>query len=152
MPRSTAATAEDYLAELAPERRDVVSRVRELILRNLPEGYREAVAWGMLTYCIPLERYPDTYNGQPLGYVSLAAQKNYYALYLTTAYSEPGRAEWLAERFREGGKKMDMGKSCLRFRRLEDVPLDAIAELIAATPPNRLIEIHEAARGSAGAR
>lgn len=150
MPRSAAATVDQYLAELPEDRRQVVATLRDLIVRSLPEGYREAVAWGMITYCIPLERYPDTYNRQPLGYVSLAAQKSYFTLYLTTPYSEPGRAEWLAERFRAAGKKLDMGKSCLRFKRLDDLPLPAIEELIAATPPERLIEIHEAARGSAG--
>jgi uncharacterized protein YdhG (YjbR/CyaY superfamily) len=144
MVRSEAKTADEYLSELPEERRAVVSELRSLIRRNLPGGYAESVNWGMLSYEVPLERYPDTYNGQPLSYVALAAQKNNYALYLTTAYADPKQGEALRAAFARAGKKLDMGKSCLRFRKVDDLPLDALAKFIAATPPEKLIAIHEA--------
>ncbi|HEX8360107.1 MAG TPA: DUF1801 domain-containing protein [Longimicrobium sp.] len=146
MPQSSATTPEEYLAELPEDRREVVATMRDIILRNLPDGYREVVGFGMLSYGIPLERYPGTYNKQPLPYAALAAQKNHYALYLMGAYSDPAHAAWLADEFAKAGKKLDMGKSCLRFRRLEDLPLDVVARSIASTPPERLIEFYEATR------
>jgi uncharacterized protein YdhG (YjbR/CyaY superfamily) len=145
MATSKAATVEEYLAELPDERRQVVSKIRELVKRNLPQGYNETMNWGMICYGIPLSRYPDTYNGEPLGYVALAAQKNYYALYLTGPYMDPEQAGRLEAAFKRAGKKMDMGKSCLRFKKLEDLPLDAIEHLIASTPPERLIAHYEVA-------
>jgi hypothetical protein len=146
MPRSSAATVEEYLQELPEERRAVVAAVREVILRNLPAGYREGMSWGMISYEVPLERYPNTYNGQPLSYAALAAQKNYYAVYLMTAYGDPERESWFREEYRKAGKKLDMGKSCVRFRRLEDLPLELIGRVIAATPPEAWIAIYEASR------
>jgi hypothetical protein len=92
MASKSPATVSKYLEQLPEARRAVVARVRRPILDHLPRGYREAVRWGTLTYEIPLERYPETYNGQPLGYVALAAQKSHYALYLTGTYgTRPGR-------------------------------------------------------------
>ena len=146
MVQSKAATVDEYLSELPEERRAVVSKVRDVVRRNLPKGYRETANWGMITYDIPLERYPDTYNGRPLCYAGLAAQKNHYALYLMGAYSNPADAAKLREAFRKAGKKMDMGKSCLRFRRVEDLPLDAIGRLIKGTPPAKLIRSYESSR------
>jgi hypothetical protein len=145
MPRSSAATVDEYLAELPEDRRAVVSAVRGVVVANLPDGYRETMAWGTITYCVPLERYPDTYNKQPLAYAALAAQKNYYAVYLT-AYMDPEQEAWLRREFAEAGKKLDMGKSCVRFRKLDDLPLDVIGRAIAATPPERFIELYEKAR------
>src|SRR4051794_30976735 len=111
MASSKATTVDDYLTELPEERRAVVSAVRDLVLRHLPPAYRECMNWGMISYEIPLERYPDTYNGQPLSYVALAAQKNHYALYLSCVHSDPERDAWLREQFSAAGKKLDMGKS-----------------------------------------
>lgn len=146
MARSAAATVAEYLEELPPERRAVVSAVRDTIVRHLPEGYREIMSFGMICYGIPLERYPNTYNGQPLGYVALAAQKNYYALYLMGVYQDAGEERKLRAAFERAGKTLDMGKSCVRFRRLEDLPLDAIAEVVAGTPPETFIARYEASR------
>ena len=146
MPISKAATVEQYLAELPEERREVVSTVREMVLRNLPEGYRETMSFGMIGYGIPLERYPDTYNKQPLAYVGLAAQKNYYALYLMGPYVESRQEKELREAFAAAGKKLDMGKSCIRFKKLHDLPLDALGRIIASTPPDAYIAAYEAAR------
>jgi uncharacterized protein YdhG (YjbR/CyaY superfamily) len=145
MASSSAATVQEYLAELPPERREVVSAVRDVVLRNLPEGYREGMSFGMIGWGIPLERYPDTYNKQPLGYAALAAQKNYYALYLSV-YQDPQQETTFREEFAKAGKKLDMGKSCVRFRKLEDLPLDVIGWTIAATPPEELIRVYEASR------
>jgi uncharacterized protein YdhG (YjbR/CyaY superfamily) len=147
MATSKAATVDEYLAELPPERREVVSRVRDLVRRNLPNGYEETMNWGMISYEIPLARYPNTYNRQPLSYVGLAAQKNYYALYLTSAYQNSEQGKQLAEAFKKAGKKLDMGKSCLRFKTLDDLPLDAVGRIVASTPPEKWIAQYEAARG-----
>ena len=146
MAKSSATTVEEYLAELPDERRTVVAAVRDVVRRHLPEGYREAMNWGMISYEVPLERYPDTYNGQPLSYAALAAQKNYYALYLPSVYQSPGQEAWLREEFARAHKRLDMGKSCLRFKRLEDLPLDVIGRVVASTPPEQFIARHEASR------
>jgi uncharacterized protein YdhG (YjbR/CyaY superfamily) len=147
MASSKAATVDQYLAELPAERREVVSKMRDLVTRNLPKGYAETMNWGMITYELPLARYPNTYNGQPLAYVALAAQKHYYALYLTNANQDSEQGEQLADAFKRAGKKLDMGKSCLRFKSLDDLPLDAVARIVASTPPEKFIAQHEAARG-----
>lgn len=146
MAKSTAATVDAYLAELPAERREVVAAVRDTIRARLPAGYEEAMRWGMISYEVPLARYPRTYNGQPLTYAALAAQKGHYALYLTCAYADAAQAKWLADAFAAAGKRLDMGKSCVRFRRLEDLPLPAVGEAIASTPPDRFIALYEAGR------
>jgi len=129
----------------------VISQIRDLIRKNLPKGYVESLNWGMLSYEIPLERYPDTYNGQPLGYVALAAQKNGYSLYLLGPYGDESQAEKLREGFAKAGKKLDMGKSCVRFKKPEDLALDAIASAIASTPPDAFIAQYESVRSQTAA-
>ena len=146
MVSSKALTVDEYLAELPPERRSIVASVRDLVRRNLPDGYRETMNWGMISYEIPLERYPVTYNKQPLGYAALAAQKNNYTLYLNHVYQSDERKKWLEREFTKAGKKLDIGKSCVRFKRVEDLELGAIAKVIASTPPEKLIEQYEASR------
>ena len=131
---STATTTPaDYLASLPQDRREVISAVRELILRNLPEGYQETINWGMLSYEVPLETYPDTYNKKPLSYVGLAAQKNYNSLYLMSVYQDPADYQELIKAFDGMGVKPNMGKSCIRFKKLDQIPLEIIARLIAKT-------------------
>jgi hypothetical protein len=117
-----------------------------MIRRNLPAGYEEAMGYGMITYSIPLSRYPETYNGQPLLYVALAAQKNNYAVYLTGSYGDPGRAAKLKAGFKAAGKKLDAGKSCIRFKKIEDLPLEVIGEAIADIPADELIARYEKSR------
>jgi hypothetical protein len=146
MVKSSAGSVVEYLESLPAERRKVVSKVRETILKNLPEGYVESMNWGMISYEVPLSRYPDTYNSQPLGYAGLAAQKNHYSLYLMGVYQSEDLEARLREGFRQAGKKLDMGKSCVRFKKLEDLPLDVIAELIASTTPEVYIAYYEAVR------
>jgi hypothetical protein len=121
-----------------------------VIVRNLPHGYCEGIAWGMITYAIPLERYPDTYNGQPLCYAALAAQTQYCSLYLMGAYADPRQAAALRAAFARAKKPLDMGKSCLRFRSAIDLPLEDVARLIAAVSPEAFIAQHEAARAGTG--
>jgi hypothetical protein len=146
MVQSKAATVEEYLEELPEERREVVSAVRDMVLAHLPEGYEETMNWGMISYEVPLSRYQVTYNKQPLGYVALAAQKNYYSLYVMSCYQDSDDEAWLREQFRKAGKKLDMGKCCVRFKRVEDLPLEAIGEVISRTPPETTIERYEESR------
>ena len=146
MVTSNAKTVAEYLAELPPERRVVIAEVREKILENLPSGYVETMNWGMISYEIPLEDYPNTYNGQPLNYVGLAAQKRHYAVYMNGVYQDPQQEEILREGFEKIGMKPDMGKSCVRFRKLENIPLEVISELVASTPPEKLIALYEETR------
>ena len=146
MAKSGAATVAGYLSELPAERRAVLAAVRAVVRKNLPAGYRETMNWGLICYEIPLTRYPNTYNGQPLCYAGLAAQKNHNALYLTDVYQDPSQAKRLKDGFRKAGKKVDMGKSCLRFQKLEDLELEVIGEIISRTPPDTFIARYEASR------
>lgn len=143
---SKATTVEQYLDELPPERRQVIKEVRRTILENLPEGYEESMNWGMISYEIPLERYPDTYNKKPLGYAALAAQKHHYSLYLMGAYADGEQDAYLKQGFKKAGKKLDMGKSCVRFKKLDDIPLEVIGHVIASTTPDQYIEYYEESR------
>ena len=145
MARSVATTVADYLESLPDERRAVVAAVRNVILTNLPRGYQETMNWGMISYEVPLDRHPGAANGQPLMYAALAAQKNHYAVYLMGLYSEGKPAGWFEEEFRTAGKKLDMGKSCVRFKRLDDVPLETIGRAIAGTSVDQLIALHDRA-------
>jgi hypothetical protein len=146
MPKAQAATVEAYLGQLPEDRRAALSAVRDVILKNLPKGYEEVMNWGMITYQIPLERYPNTYNGQPLCYAALASQKNHMAVYLMCAHGSKEIETWFREEFRKAGKKLDMGKSCVRFRKLEDLPLDVIGKAIKKVSPKAYIAYCEASR------
>jgi hypothetical protein len=139
-------TVAGYLAALDDDRRATIDAVRAVVLANLPAGYDESFRWGMLSYEIPLHRYPDTYNGKPLMYAALAAQKRYSSLYLTSVYSDPGKLERFVEAYRATGKRLDMGKSCVRFRTLDDLPLDVVADAIRATSVAEFVAAYEASR------
>lgn len=141
-----AASVDEYINGLPEDRRKAVEAVRDVILRNLPKGYEEGIQYGMIGYFVPLERYPETYNGQPLAYVGLASQKNYMSLYLMGVYGD-AESEF-RERFKATGKKLDMGKSCLRFRQLDDLPLDVIGAEVKRLPVDRFIDQYEDARTS----
>lgn len=146
MVSSKAPTPEAYLDELPADRAALVSRLRDLVNANLPDGYVERMSWGMISWEVPSERYPDTYNGQPLVYAGLAAQKNYTALYLNCVYASEGRTERLRSAWAAAGKKLDMGKSCLRFKRAEDVAEQVLAETLRSIPVDRFIAEYEAGR------
>lgn len=138
--RSSVSTVEEYVAELPEARREAIEAVRQMILDNLPEGYEEVMNWGMITYQVPLETYPDTYNKKPLMYAALAAQKNHMAVYLTAIYMhEEARREFEAA-YRATGKRYDVGKSCVRFRRLGDLPLGLIGQSIASLPVSEFVQ------------
>ncbi len=130
--RSDAATVQEYLSSLPAPRREALEAVRSVILRSLPSGYEEVMNWGMITYHVPLEVYPDTYNGQPLMYAALASQKNHMAVYLSGIYMNGEARQDFEEAYRATGKKFDAGKSCVRFRRLDDLPLPLIGQVIAS--------------------
>lgn len=144
--QSEAETPQEYLESLPEDRREAIAEVRQKILANLPEGYEEAMQYGMLSYVIPLERYPETYNGQPLGYVSLASQKNYMSLYLMGIYGEVDGRNWFEAEAEKRGAKLDIGKACVRFRRLEDLPLDLVGEAVARIGVEDFIEKYERSR------
>lgn len=146
MVSSAAATVEAYLAELPPERRAVVATVRDLVNAHLPAGYVETMNWGMISWEIPLARYPITYNKQPLTYAALAAQKNNYALYLMCSYADSQIERDLRAAYAAAGLKLDMGKSCLRFRGLDALLQPAVAAAIASTLPETHIARYEASR------
>lgn len=143
---SNAGSVEEYLAALPEERRADLQRVREVVRRNLPEGYREEMGFGMIAYVIPLETYPATYNRQPLMYAALGNQKRHMALYLMNIYGDPATQEWFAAAYAASGKRLDMGKSCVRFKRADDLPLELIAQAVARTPAAEYIAGYEAAR------
>ena len=148
MARSTAATPDEYIASLPDERREAVAAVRDVVNRNLPPGYSEGMAYGMIAWWVPLETFPDTYNGQPLGLAGLASQKDYISLYLNTVYGNRDEEAWFKGRYARSGKKLNMGKSCVRFRHIDDVPLDLIGETIARADLDRTLAHYAEARGS----
>jgi hypothetical protein len=140
---SKAATVADYLAELEPARRAEIEAVRNLVNAALPPGYVETMEFGMISWVIPLADYPDTYNRQPLAYAALAAQKNANSLYLNCVYASDERAARLRDAWAATGKTLDMGKSCIRFKRAADLAQDVVAAEIAATPPADFIALYE---------
>lgn len=144
---SAARTVDEYLAELPVERRSALATLRELILRRLPPGYEESMQHGMINYGIPLSRYPDTYNGKPLGLAALASQKQYMSLYLMAVYADPAKERQLVDAFRREGKKLDMGKSCIHFQSLDALPLEALGDLIGSTSVDNFIALYETNRG-----
>jgi uncharacterized protein YdhG (YjbR/CyaY superfamily) len=144
-----AATVEAYLAKLPADRREAIAKVREVVNANLPAGYEEGILYGMIGWYVPLVRFPETYNGQPLGIAGLASQKGYMALYLNAVYGDPALAAWFRAAFAKAGKKLDMGKSCVRFRSIDALPLDVIAETIRKVPVDALLRHYVDARSSA---
>ena len=148
MAHTTATTPDEYITSLPEDRRDAVSAVREVVRKNLPAGYEEGMQYGMIGWYVPLDRFPDTYNGQPLGLAALANQKNYVSLYLNSVYGDRATEAWFKKRYAATGKKLDMGKSCLRFRNADDIPLDLIGETIARAELDSFLAHYEEARGS----
>jgi hypothetical protein len=136
---SNAATIDLYLAELPADRKAAIEIVRRVILDNLPNGYEEVMNWGMITYQVPLSVYADTYNKKPLMYAALASQKNHMAVYLMGIYMNDESRERFEEDYRATSKRLDMGKSCVRFRKLDDLPLALIGKNIAAIPVDKFV-------------
>jgi hypothetical protein len=131
---SSASTVEEYLAGLPEDRRAAISSVRDVILKNLPKGYEEVMQYGMISYVVPHSIWPAGYHCDPkqaLTYASLGSQKNHMAVYLCTLYGDPKTEQWLSEAYEAAGKKLDMGKSCVRFKKLDDLPLEVIGQAVA---------------------
>ena len=146
MARSSATTVAAYLKELPPARRSALAAVRKVVRANVPAGYEESMLWGMICWSVPLEHLPKTYNAQPLSYVALGAHKNYNALYVMRVYGEKKQETTLRDGFEAQGKKLDIGKACIRFKAADDLALDVIGKLLASTPMEMYIKIYEASR------
>jgi len=141
--QSKANTVKQYLNEPPNDRKKAISIVRQTILENLPEGYDEVMNWGMITYEVPLETYPNTYNGKPLMYAALASQKNHMAVYLMGCYMVPDVRNEFEKAYNKSGKRFDAGKSCIRFKKIDDLPLDLLGKTIASMDVNEFIELVE---------
>lgn len=144
--QSNAQTVAQYLQELPPERKSALAKVRTLIKKHLPSGYKEVMQYGMITYVIPLTRYPEGYLGKkevPVPYIALASQKNYMSLYLMNIYQDSKTAVWFESEYKKSGKKLDMGKSCLRFKSVDDLPLELIGKAVSLFAVEDFIRIYE---------
>ncbi len=139
-------TLAGFLANLPEERRPEFERVREVIRRHLPAGYEEVISKNMLVYQVPLERYSDTYNGYPLSYVALASERSYLSLHVMPVYGDSASARLLADGFRMAGKKLNMGKACIHFKKADDLALDVIGRIVEKFSPDRWVQIARAAR------
>ena len=140
-------TVAAYLAFLTPERRAVIEEARALVHKHISRGFAEFMNWGVINWGIPLEEFSDTYNGQPLCYVGLGAKKNYNSFYLMGAYDGSDGANLLADAFKKAGKRLDMGKCCLRFKTLDDLELTSVAKLIAMSTPKDYIAYYKRTNG-----
>ncbi|MDQ6718205.1 MAG: DUF1801 domain-containing protein [Gemmatimonadota bacterium] len=132
-----------FLDGLPPEKRKVIAAVRSVIRKKLPKGYEEVVQGKLIAYVVPLARLAKTYNGHPLWYAALAAQKNHFTVHLMTAYGDKKELAFIEDGFKKAGKKLDMGKACIRFKRLEDIPLEVIGESIARVPVDSYVARYE---------
>jgi hypothetical protein len=143
---SSSSAVTDFLAQLPAERRREVELVRDVVRRHLPTGYEEVVSKNMLVYQVPLKQYSETYNGHPLWYVALASEKSYLSLHLMPIYGDAAQLQRLKEGFKSAGKKLDMGKACIRFKAADDLALEAVGQVVASLPLDRWVEIAKAAR------
>lgn len=144
--QSKATTVEQYLSELPPDRREALSAIRDVIRKNLPKGYEEAMGYGMMGWVVPHSIYPAGYHcnpSQPVPFVGLASQKQYMSFYLMCAYGDREYEKWLRDAWKKAGKKLDMGKSCIRFKRLEDVPLEVVGEAVRRVPVAKYLAFYE---------
>ncbi|HKY97745.1 MAG TPA: DUF1801 domain-containing protein [Gemmatimonadaceae bacterium] len=149
-----ATTVASYLDSLSPEKRAVIEEASAFVRKHIPDGYAEFMNWGVINWGIPLEQFPDTYNGQPLCYIGLGAQKNYNSLYLMGAYSTsngeyttPFSQQRLVDAFKKAGKRLDMGKCCLHFKKLDDLELTSVAEVIAMSAPEEYLAYYKRVKG-----
>lgn len=156
MVSSKAATVKEYLAGLPADRREIIEAVRKVILANMDADLEEGMQYGMVGYYIPHRLYPPGYHVDPklpLGYAGLASQKNYLSLYLMGLYCGCGLdskeqtpdGKWFVDAWAKTGKKLDMGKSCIRFKKLDDLPLDVIGKAFSRITVKKYIERYEAA-------
>lgn len=150
---SQATNVQAYLAELPPDRREALQAVRQVILKNLDRDYEECMQYGMIGYSVPHRVYPAGYHcdpSQPVPFACLASQKNYMSLHLMSLYGLPAEDEWFRKEWARTGKKLDMGKACIRFKKIEDLALDVIGKAIARMPAKKYIGLYESWADRAG--
>lgn len=145
--QSKAATPDQYIAELPDDRKEAMQRLRDLALEKMPKGYKETMGYGMLCYVVPKETYPDGYHvdpSLPLGLMSIASQKNFIAVYHMGMYGDPKLLEWFVSEYPKHCKnKLDMGKSCIRFKNIKNIPFDLLGELFSKVTVDQFIEMYE---------
>jgi Domain of unknown function (DU1801) len=153
--QSKAASVEQYLSALPADRRAALEAVRKVIRANLDKEYEEGMQYGMISYYVPHRVFPAGYHcdpKQPLMFAALASQKNYMSMYLMCVYGHGPSSEWFREAWAKAGKKLDMGKACVRFKRVEDLALDVIGEAIRRVPVKTYLHQYEEARRMTEAR
>lgn len=142
-----ASTPDEYIAQLPTERKKVIEKLRGIILQNLPAGFQEQLSYGMLGYVVPHSLYPAGYHVKPelpLPFINLASQKNFIALYHSGIYADNTLLNWFTNEFPNHCKlKLDMGKSCIRFKSMDDIPYELIAELCTKMTPQEWINLYE---------
>lgn len=145
--QSDSTTPEAYIDSLPEDRKTVISRLRNIILENLPEGFTEEMAYGMLGYNVPHTLYPLGYHCKPeqaLPFLGLASQKNFIAVYHMGVYVDKKLLDWFVSEYPKHSKrKLDMGKSCIRFKKMEDIPYELIGELASKMTPKEWIQVYE---------
>jgi hypothetical protein len=152
--QSKAKTVAEYMDELPEDRRAAITKVRQVIKKNLPKGMEEGMQYGMIGYSVPHKIYPAGYHcdpKQPLPFAGLASQKGYMSLYLCTLYQNAELENWFRARFAEAGRKLDMGKGCVRFKKLEDLPLDVLGEAVGRMSVEEVVANYEAMRAKSKA-
>ena len=140
--RSKAKSVRNYINSLPDDRKQAITKIRNVILDNLPNGIEENMNWGMISYEVPLSIYPDTYNKKPLMFAALASQKNHMSVYLSGIYAHNELREKFISDYKKIGKIIDIGKSCVRFKKLEDLPIELIGKVISAFDVDKFIHIY----------
>ena len=145
--KSEAATPEEYINALPVDRKEVISEIRKVILKNLPKGFKECISYGMLGYVVPHTKYPKGYHCDPklpLPFMNIASQKNFVAIYNMGVYADSKLLKWFTNEYPKHSKaKLDMGKSCIRFKKLDQIPYELIGELATKITVDNWIELYE---------
>ena len=152
--KSSATTVAEYLESLEHERRKVITAVRDVVNRNVDPGMVETMQWGMIAWVIPMEVSGPTYNGQPLSPFALAAQKNNYSLYMMSLYAASAGADgskWFVDAWKKTGKKLDIGKACIRFKKTDDLALELIGEAVKRVTVDKFLAVVRAVHGKKAA-
>lgn len=147
--KSTATTIEDYLEQLPAERKEAMKKLRQVITKNLPKGFKEQMTYGMIGWVVPHSLYPPGYHcdpALPLGFISIASQKNFIAVYHMGIYADKNLLDWFLKAYAETGTtKPDMGKSCIRFKKVDKIPYELLGELAGKVTPQQWIDRYESA-------
>lgn len=145
--QSKATTVKDYVNELPEDRKLAIEKLRKVILKNIPKGFKEEMSYGMIGYVIPHSLYPPGYHCSPqlpLPFMNIASQKNFIAIYNMGIYADPKMLKWFTDAYAKAvPTKLDMGKSCIRFKKVESIPYDLIGEMASKMTPEQWIEVYE---------